>query len=267
MIIFAGCKINLGLNILGKREDGYHNLETLLYPVPWNDIIEIVPSNQFSFSFSGLIIDGQESDNLVVKAYNLLKSEYDLSPVKIHLHKQIPFGAGLGGGSSDAVSTLILLNKIFNINLSSTQLKNFASKLGADCPFFVENIPVLAKGIGTDLESFEIDLSGYYLLIIKPDIHISTAMAYGSIKSFSNSGQVEKVLINNPESWRDILKNDFEFSIAEKYPQIADIKNIMYQNGAIYSSMTGSGSAIFGLFKTPPNFSIPNIDFQRVFKL
>lgn len=265
MLISAGCKINLGLNILGKRTDGFHDLESVFYPIPWNDLIEIVPSNIFSFTTSGLEIDGNPEDNLIVKAYKLMVSEFNIPNVKIHLHKQIPFGAGLGGGSSDATATLILLNKLFKINLNKNSLQALASQLGSDCPFFVENIPVFASATGTHLSPFPLNLAGYYLVIVKPEVHISTSMAYGSLRNFSTKGQLLEAINLPIEEWKGHLKNDFEVPIFDKFPELQMITDSIYSSGAIYASMSGSGSAIFGLYNFKPNLEFLESLTHKVF--
>jgi 4-diphosphocytidyl-2-C-methyl-D-erythritol kinase len=248
MLSFSPCKINLGLHIINKRPDAYHNLETIFYPVPWHDIIEMVPSEDFSFTSSGLHIDSKAEDNLVVKAWNLIKAEYTLPEVKIHLHKAIPFGAGLGGGSADAASTLKLANKLFQLDISSAQLENYASRLGADCPFFIENRPAFGQGIGTDLSPVSLSLKGKYLLILKPDVHISTAEAYAGVRNYSQAGQLMQVVQQPVEQWKIGLRNDFQEAIFSSHPVLADLLNDLYNSGAIYAAMSGSGSAIFGIF-------------------
>lgn len=264
MIQLAGCKINLGLYISGKRSDGYHTIESLLFPVPWHDIIEIVPSEKFEFSFSGLKIDGDEESNLVVKAFRLLQKYHSIGNVKIHLHKTIPFGAGLGGGSSDAVSTITLLNKIFNLGLSESQLTEYASQLGSDCPFFVNNSPAIAIGTGTTLQDYSLNLSGYYLLIIKPQINISTVKAYSLIKKYSMPSLLEDALKLPINQWKDELNNDFLNPMKELFPQLSDYINALYQMGAIYANMSGSGSSVFGIFKQKPS---AEFDFKSIFKI
>ncbi len=249
MVSFPPCKINLGLNIIAKRSDGYHDIETCFYPLPWTDILEIIPAKEMSFSSSGISIPGKEEDNLCLKAYYLLKKDFDLQPVSIHLHKIIPTGAGLGGGSSDAAHSLKLLNTIFNLQLSIDTLKNYASRLGSDCGFFIESKPMLGEGRGELLSSIAIDLRGYYLVLAKPDVHVSTAEAYAGVAPQLSFYNIKSVLEYTPMvEWKRILKNDFEESVFQKYPQVGEIKNTMYSQGAIYASMSGSGSSVFGLF-------------------
>lgn len=247
MVSFPPCKINLGLYILNRRADGYHNISTCFYPVPWTDILEIIPSDTMSFSRTGLSIPGE--DNLCIKAYQLLKKDFDLPPVKIHLHKIIPIGAGLGGGSSDAAHMLRLLNSIFKLSLSSDQLKQYAARLGSDCSFFVEDRPMLGTGKGEILEPIELSLKKYYLVLIKPPIHVSTREAYSGICPQQPTNKLSEVIQLPVREWKNSLKNDFEESVFNKYPAIEKIKIKLYSHGAVYASMSGSGSSVFGLFE------------------
>ncbi len=249
MIAFPPCKINLGLNVLSKREDGYHNLETIFYPVQRTDIIEIIPSEETTFTSSGISIPGEHSENLCLKAYQLLKDDFKIAPVKIHLHKIIPIGAGLGGGSSDAAHMLRLLNSIFKLSLSSDQLKQYAARLGSDCSFFVEDRPMLGTGKGEILEPIELSLKKYYLVLIKPPIHVSTREAYSGICPQQPTNKLSEVIQLPVREWKNSLKNDFEESVFNKYPAIEKIKIKLYSHGAVYASMSGSGSSVFGLFE------------------
>lgn len=259
MVCFPNSKINLGLNILEKRNDGYHNLETIFYPVKWCDVLEVVEEgsqkseDEIKFAASGLSVDGDMKNNLCVKAYQLLKKDFPLPSIKMHLHKIIPMGAGLGGGSSDAAFTLKLLNEFFHLNLSSDVLKNYAKQMGSDCSFFIDNVSEFASGRGELLEKINLNLKGCFILIVKPDIHISTAEAYSMIKPQQPKRSVKKIIELPISEWKTFLENDFERPLFEKYPEIADVKNKMYQQGAIYSSMSGSGSAVYGIFKNNPN--------------
>lgn len=261
MIVFPNCKINLGLQILHKRDDGFHNLETVFYPVPLRDALEIGsnqqnnPATDITFKSTGLKIEGETSNNLCIKAYQLLKKEFSsLPPIAMHLHKTIPMGAGLGGGSSDGAFTLKLLNEKFGLGLSTQQLMMYALQLGSDCPFFILNTPAFASGRGEILEPIHLDLSAYRLAIVNPCIHIHTGWAFAQLNSKINSGRFERVasiksIIQQPiETWKDQLINDFEAPVAEQYPAIADIKQKLYDAGAVYASMTGSGSTLYGLF-------------------
>ena len=248
MLKFANAKINLGLHILSKREDGYHELETIFYPVKIYDVVEILPSEKLELQIwnSDLIADDQ---NLCLKAYYLLKQDHHIDPVKIHLLKNIPIGAGLGGGSSDASSTLELLNNYFKLNLSKNQLKSYAAQLGADCPFFIDNQAMYAQGIGTELSEIDVDLSAYQIVVIKPDIHISTAEAYRNVSPMTPSVNLKEAIRLPIQEWKYQIINDFEISLFDRYPVIGDIKAKLYEKGAIYASMSGSGSSVFGIFE------------------
>lgn len=251
MISFPPCKINVGLNVVLKRTDGYHEIETCFYPLPWTDILEIIIADTLEFTQSGLSIPGNFTDNLCVKAYELLRKDFNLKPVKIHLHKIIPTGAGLGGGSSDAAHTLRLLNEIFNLGIAHAQLKEYASRLGSDCAFFIEDKPMLGTGRGEILEEIKIDLQGKYIVVVKPDIHISTAEAYASITPAFSVNRVRDVVEMEIPNWKNLLVNDFENHVFTKYPRIAGIKAKLYEQGAQYASMSGSGSSVFGIFEKP----------------
>jgi 4-diphosphocytidyl-2-C-methyl-D-erythritol kinase len=250
----------VGLQIISKRADGYHEIETAFYPISLCDVLEIIPSNTLSFSSSGIDIPGE--GNLCLDAYQLLKMDHDIPAVQIHLHKIIPIGAGLGGGSSDAAFTLIGLNKLFNLKLTNTQLKTYALQLGADCPFFIENKPMLAQGIGEELTAIELNLSEFHLVVIKPDVHVSTAMAYAGVVPRETVISVKTLLKAPTSEWQ--LKNDFEPSVFAQFPVVERIKNLLYQEGAVYASMTGSGSAVFGLFRNKPLIPIKNADIFHI---
>ena len=252
MISFPPCKINIGLNVISKRSDGYHEIETCFYPIPWTDILEIIPADVLEFSNSGTTIPGKAEENLCLRAYQLLKEKFDLKPVKIHLHKVIPTGAGLGGGSSNGAYTLRILNTIFNLQLSIDQLKKYAAQLGSDCVFFMEDKPMIGTGRGEVLNAIRAKLSGKFIVVIKPDVHLWTAEAYAGIKPVLNSKSVKDIVENTDlTGWATSLKNDFEDSVFIKYPLIGEIKEKLYQQGAIYASMSGSGSAVYGIFDKP----------------
>lgn len=253
MIVFPNVKINLGLSITEKRPDGFHNIESVFYPVPFCDVLEIQESDDLQFSSSGIEIPGNSSDNLCLKAYKLLKKDYPLLPnVHIHLHKVVPIGAGLGGGSSDAAFTLKALNEKFNLGASVEHLQDYCRKLGSDCAFFIENTPKYCFNKGDEFENFELDLSSYVFVIIYPHIHISTPVAYAGVKPSKKELNCKQVLTSDISNWKDLLKNDFEDSIFPKYSKISDIKNYLYEKGAVYASMSGSGSSVFGIFKEKP---------------
>src|SRR5690554_743304 len=254
MISFPTCKINLGLNILSRRVDGYHEISSLMYPVPVKDILEIVPAESFEFTISGLEVPGRKEDNLIYKAYELMKEAFNIPPVKIYLYKNIPMGGGLGGGSSNAAFTLKVLNDLFNLNLSSLALKEMAAKLGSDCPFFIDEFPQLAKGRGEILTPHPIRLKGKFLLLVNNGTHINTGEAYGRIQPKTPTLLLENILSSPIELWKEDLINDFEKPTFEAYPQLSVIKNEVYKLGAIYSAMTGSGSTIYGIFNSVPMF-------------
>ena len=251
MICFPNCKINLGLSITEKRTDGFHNLETIMYPLNLSDVLEIIVAsdNHFEFHSTGLPINGEQSNNLVVKAFQLLQSEYQLPPVKIHLHKIIPIGAGLGGGSSDAAFTIKTLNDLFNLELSISKMQSYARKLGSDCAFFIENKPVWATNKGDHFEQIQLNLNNYFLVVIQPNFHINTAEAYSWIKPKVKEKSIQEIIIGPIENWESNLKNDFEEEVFSRFPEIEEIKDQLYKFGAIYASMSGSGSAVFGIFK------------------
>lgn len=251
MVSFPSCKINLGLHILSKRLDGFHAIETCFYPIPWTDVLELIPADEFSFTCTGIALPDDGGENLCVKAYRLLQQDFNFGQSKIHLHKIIPAGAGLGGGSSDAASTLVLINQVFQLNLSTEKLKAYATKLGSDCAFFVENKPMIGSGRGEVLNEIDINLEGKFLVLVKPDIHVSTADAYAMVKPALPEMELRKVLGSGIQGWRHQLKNDFEQLVFQKFPEIASIKKALYHAGAQYSSMSGSGSSVFGIFEKP----------------
>lgn len=252
MLSFPNCKINLGLHILGKRDDGFHNLETVFYPVPFKDALELIPSTNtgIEFTATGLAVDGNAADNLCVKAYHLLKKDFpEIPTIKIHLHKAIPLGAGLGGGSADAAFMLKLLNEKFKLNLSTDQLINYALQLGSDCPFFIINKPCLATGRGEMLEEIAVDLSAYKIVLINPGIHINTGWAFSNITPAQPARSIKEIIHQPVNTWKDELKNDFESAVFTAHPAIKEIKEALYTQGAVYAAMSGSGSTVFGIFE------------------
>jgi 4-diphosphocytidyl-2-C-methyl-D-erythritol kinase len=251
VISFPPCKINLGLNVLSKRADGYHDIETCFYPVPLTDILEIIPSNLFSFSFSGEEIPGKLEDNLCLKAYQLLKSAFPLGPVKLHLHKTIPMGAGLGGGSSDAAHTLLLLNQVFHLEITREKLQYYASQLGSDCTFFIQDHPQIGTGKGEILTATRVNLKGYSLVLVKPATHVLTANAYANISVQTPKRSIPEILNLPLASWKENLVNDFEKSTLLTHPIVGQIKQKLYSLGARYACMSGSGSSVFGIFEKP----------------
>ena len=259
MVVFPNAKINLGLNIVGKREDGFHNLETIFYPVQIKDALEIIETEKLEeiiFTFSGNEVRGNDTDNLCVKAFRLIKKDFPHIPhIKMHLHKHIPMGAGMGGGSSDASAVLLLLNKLFSLNISIEKVHEYALQLGSDCPFFITNKPSFASGKGEQLQAVEIDLSNYKILIVHPGIHVNTALAFQGLEqsNFSLPGELQSNILRDISTWQATVKNDFEHSVFKQFPEIEAIKNKLYEAGAIYSSMSGSGSAVFGIFSKGSN--------------
>ncbi len=257
MVVFPNAKINIGLNILRKREDGYHELETLFYPIGWKDALEYVANggNRINFVSSGLDLDIDPEQNIVVKAYRLLQAEYTLPGLDIHLHKVIPAGAGLGGGSADAAFFLKSLNDHFELGISLEKLKLLAGKLGADCPFFIENQVAYATGIGELLEPVEIHLKGNYLLLVKPPVEIQTKAAYQDVVPMAYPFDFRAILRGDKQEWKGKIKNDFEPSLFAKFPLLEGIKHHFYQMGGWYAAMSGSGSAVYGFFDHPPIFN------------
>lgn len=256
MITFPNAKINLGLNIVEKRPDGYHNLETIFYPINLQDALEVTRrennDKEYTLHISGSPLEGEPEDNLVVKAYKLLKKDYPgLLPVDIHMYKHIPAGAGLGGGSSDAACMIKLLNDKFSLGLSTERMEEYAVKLGADCAFFIRNKPVFATGIGNLFEPVELSLKGYHIILIKPDIFVSTRNAFAEIKPVRPAVSLKEVVKQPIETWKSSMKNDFEDSVFKKFPEIAAIKDELYDLGAVYAAMSGSGSSVYGIFKAP----------------
>jgi len=254
MLVFPNAKINIGLFITEKRPDDFHNLETIFYPINLTDILEFTESNDKTrFTNTGLRISGPKKNNLVLKAYYLIKNQYKLPELNIHLHKIIPFDAGLGGGSSDAAFMLKSLNSYFNLQISDDELKKYAQQLGSDCPFFIKNNPIFAEGTGNIFSEITFDLSRYYILIVKPDIHISTKDAFFEIIPEIPEISIKELIKLPINSWKGKISNDFEKSVFKLYPEIKQIKDNLYRAGALYAQMSGSGSAAFGFFKREPD--------------
>ncbi len=257
MLVFPNCKINLGLNITGKRADGFHNIETVFYPVNWCDALEIIedPAQKepFLLTQSGILIDGKQEDNLIYKAWKHVSGLAPVPPIKVHLHKVLPMGAGLGGGSADAAFFIRLLNTRFKLGFSLDQMQEIASKLGSDCSFFIANRAVLAKGKGDEFSNINIDLSGYYILVVFPDIHSNTKEAYDGVDPKPAEKDLKNIIETTPiANWRNMLNNDFEKTVFIKYPKIKELKERFYASGALYASMSGSGSSVFGIFDKEP---------------
>lgn len=256
MVVFPNCKINLGLNIIRKREDGFHDLETVFYPLHLNDALEVIRSPEHSgnggirFTQTGIPIPGDPANNLCVKAWHLLRKDYpQLGSVDCHLHKVIPMGAGLGGGSADGAFMLQLLNQVFHLEIDPAELRNYALLLGSDCPFFIHNSPCFATGRGEIMEPFRIDLSAYKIVLVNPGIPISTAQAFDGIQPARPAVSLTRILQQPVQEWKQQLFNDFEKSLASAYPVLGAIKNTLYAQGAVYASLTGTGSTVYGLFE------------------
>lgn len=252
MICFPNAKINLGLHITSKRKDGYHDIETCMVPIPLYDALEMIVENQSAFDTSGLSIPGDEKDNLILKALKLIRKDFsDLPQAHIHLHKNIPMGAGLGGGSADGAFALTLMNRLFDLYLDDFILEDYAAQLGSDCPFFIENTPKIATGRGEIMEAVEVDLKSNYLVLVKPPIHIGTKEAYAGVTPKKPDIGLKSIL-QEKSIWKDKLVNDFESSIFPNHPELSIIKQDLYKMGAYYAAMSGSGSTMFGLFREEP---------------
>ncbi|WP_282126479.1 4-(cytidine 5'-diphospho)-2-C-methyl-D-erythritol kinase [Marinifilum flexuosum] len=255
MLCFPNAKINLGLNIIEKRPDGFHNIETVFYPIPICDALEIAKNDslkQYEFTSSGIPIDIDPSENIVIKAFNSIASEYEIPPTAIHLHKNIPFGAGLGGGSADAAYMIKMLNDFYKLGMSFQQMEEYAVQIGSDCPVFIKNQPVFAEGKGEIFSPIQLDLSGYHIVLIKPEIHISTPEAYSGVSPKKPAESLREI-INLPLSeWKENVFNDFEKSIFPNHPELRILKEELYETGAIYAAMSGSGSSMFGIFEKEP---------------
>lgn len=263
MILFPNAKINIGLNVLSRRSDGYHNLETVFYPIPLHDSLEVVEAPELTFSSSGIVIPGHANENLCLKAYDLLNKDFGLPPLSIHLHKQIPIGAGLGGGSSDAAFFIKLLNEKFGLGLETAKMEDYARKLGADCAFFISNKPVFAGGKGDEFTEIGLDLSAYKIVLVMPPVHVSTGEAYRGVKpQLPETPLIE--LIGMPVSqWKGKIRNDFEESIFKTHSLIRGVKADLYKSGALYAAMSGSGSAVYGIFDSAPD----QLSFGEDFKV
>jgi 4-diphosphocytidyl-2-C-methyl-D-erythritol kinase len=253
MVIFPNAKINIGLNIVERRADGYHNIETIFYPLMIKDAVEIITAEKFSFRSSGLEIPGRQEDNLCIKGYQLLKKDFDLPPLSIHLHKHIPIGAGLGGGSADAGFFIRLLSQYFELALTDEQMMNYAKNLGADCAFFIQNKPVFAFDKGDEFEPIKLDLSAYKIILVMPPVHVSTAEAYGGVKPAPVKQSLLELISYPVKEWKNHIKNDFEANIFKNHPEIRGVKAVLYEAGALYASMSGSGASVFGIFDNLPD--------------
>lgn len=266
MILFPPAKINLGLNVKFKRDDGFHELQTCMYPIPLHDVLEILPAESDSFTQSGLLIDSSSDDNLVVRAYNLMKANFDFPPTAIHLQKNIPMGAGLGGGSADATYVLRGLNELYKLNIVDSTIASLSNKLGSDCAFFAYDNAMLATGRGEELSPIRLDLGGLYLKLVNLGVHISTGEAYGNVSFIEEEQHLWNDLLAPIANWKETIFNSFEKSAFKLHPEIEEVKDDLYKEGAVYASMSGSGSSVFGLFEKEPLLSHQNY-FEKIIQL
>jgi len=267
MLTFANAKINLGLNLVGKRSDGYHNIETIFYPLQIRDVLELVDAEEVSCITKGIAIPGNDQDNICLQAFRQLQGDFKLPNQQIILLKNIPVGAGLGGGSADAAFLIKLINEKFNLGLTIPQLQNYARVLGADCAFFIKNEPVYAFDKGDQFEDLKITLSGYFMVLVKPPVHVSTAEAYSAVSVTQPITSLKKLIHLPLKEWKTAIFNDFEPSVFIKYPQIDEIKTKLYAAGATFALMSGSGSSVFGIFEQPvhlPDLEKENLVFYGV---
>jgi 4-diphosphocytidyl-2-C-methyl-D-erythritol kinase len=257
MICFPNAKINLGLKVSGKRNDGFHTIETLIVPVAWYDCLEFRVSDQFSLHNYGLPIPGKTEDNLLYLVWTKMKTLFQIPPLELHLLKSIPPGAGLGGGSADAAFFITAINAEFGLGLSTKSILNLASEIGNDCTFSVLNEPCMAIGTGNQLKPIKLELKNFFLQIVKPSLTISTSFAYSLITPSKSAHSISKTISLPMNKWPSMLVNDFEVPIFRNYPEIESIKNKLYTSGAIYASLSGSGSAVYGIFEKKPEREIP----------
>lgn len=257
MILFPNAKINIGLNVTEKRLDGYHSIETVFYPIPLTDVLEIIPdkSTHMDLQITGIELDHPKGSNLVEKAWQKLHDQYEIQGCKALLNKIIPFGAGLGGGSSDASFCLKGLSELNNLDLSNEELENIAASIGADCPFFIENTPQYATGIGNILTPIDFSLAGKYIVLVKPNMEVSTKEAYDGITPKAAEHSISLIKAMPLKDWKHVIKNDFETPVFKKYPVIRDLKTKLYDLGAVYASMSGSGSAVYGIYDNKPDLT------------
>ena len=253
MITFPNAKINIGLNVVKKREDGFHDIETVFYPIDICDVLEIIENKELSrgeytYNPSGLVIDCEVEDNIIIKAYKLLARDFEIPAIDIHFYKKIPFGGGLGGGSADAAYMLKLLNDNFSLDLTDEQLEDYASQIGSDCAFFIKNKPVYAYGRGELFEKIDFSLKGKFIVLVKPDIAVPTGKAYSGIVPKASTFDLKEIASLPLEEWKNVIHNDFEDSVFKQFPEIAELKEMLYNEGAIYASMTGSGASVYGIF-------------------
>ncbi|MGJ7031708.1 4-(cytidine 5'-diphospho)-2-C-methyl-D-erythritol kinase [Niabella hirudinis] len=269
MVFFSNCKINLGLHIIARRPDGYHDLETVFYPLPLYDVMELLPASQTELILHGLPIPGNKETNIVWKAWQMLKQDLPQLPsVRFHLLKNIPAGAGLGAGSANGATALTALNHFFNLQLSQKQLLKYALQLGSDCPFFILNTPCYAMARGEALQPISLNLSGYYIVVVNPGIHISTPWAFSRITPAPPARSLEELPAVPLSQWAPLVTNDFEQLVFDAYPQVSAIKTQLLAMGAVFAAMTGTGSTVFGLFKNQPDIPVfPDTYFVRCVSL
>ncbi|MCF0072368.1 4-(cytidine 5'-diphospho)-2-C-methyl-D-erythritol kinase [Dyadobacter sp. CY261] len=253
MLVFPNAKINIGLNIVEKRADGFHNIESCFYPVGWSDALEITLAESFSFHTDGIAIPGSTKDNLCTKAYEMLASDYDLLPVRIHLLKTVPIGAGLGGGSADAAFTIKALNQLFDLGISIEEQEQYARRIGSDCAFFIRNRPMYCFEKGDKFDTIDIQISGKWIVLVNPGIHISTVEAYSGVVAKRSAEDLRTILSGPITEWKDRVHNDFEATLFKKFPLLETIKDKLYDLGAQYAAMSGSGSTMFGIFEHEQN--------------
>ncbi len=259
MLVFPPCKINLGLFVTEKRTDGFHNLESVFIPVPLTDMLEVItaPHGTMEFTLSGNAVAGDFNENTCVRAYRLLSRDFDLPGIEAQLHKIIPSGAGLGGGSSDGASMIHVLNELFSLGLSTIQQREYAAQLGSDCPFFIEPLPSFVSGRGEFLTPLELDLSGLFICLVHPAVHVSTAEAYGLLSPRPAPFDLRELASIPRDQWTEKVSNDFEAPVSKLHPVVTTIKEKLYQQGAFYAAMSGSGSAVYGLFDRPVQLEFP----------
>jgi len=248
MLVFPNAKINIGLNIVEKRPDGFHNIESCFYPVGWSDALEITLAERFSFHSDGIAIPGNPGDNLCAKAYEMLSRDYNLPPVKIHLLKTVPIGAGLGGGSADAAFTIKALNQLFDLGITIEEQEQYARLIGSDCAFFIRNKPMYCFEKGDRFDTIDVNIAGKWIALVNPGIHISTVEAYSGVVAKRSTENLRNILREPITKWKGCVRNDFEATLFEKYPLLREVKEKLYGLGAEYAAMSGSGSTLFGIF-------------------
>lgn len=255
MIVFPNAKINIGIDIIRRRTDGYHDIETVFYPIRLYEALEALPASSNAFTSSGLPIPGGEQQNLCLRAYALMAGDLQLPPLRIHLHKAIPIGAGLGGGSSDAAFFIRLVNEQFNLRLHEEQMRGYARMLGSDCAFFIADRPAFASGRGDELQAVALDLSRFHIALVMPPVHVSTASAYSGVMPAMPVQPLRELIGRPVADWKGLIHNQFEPSVFRAFPQIAALKEALYDAGAVYASMSGSGASVFGIFEKKPDLS------------